>query len=191
MRYRNQQIQQEYFDRRERETRTQRSAIAVQAFYLTIVSRELVASYFWNGSNLEFICQTRFSSRLEISRTLKEEAGRRSSEKVSHRHSFSDSERHADHRVDLESLVRLHLESLQASIQNRDLPFLYQSDWKILSDRANRSSIKAALSSSSSSPDFISTNFLGDLSEFNPNSKASTDSIKKLLASESSGGASL
>ena len=94
----------------------ERSSVGSTSIYIIVASQEWVASYFWNGKQLSFICSSQFSAALEESRKVVEVAGRRKSGKHGHKQGLQDSERHSSNIVGMVDLMRLHLDSLRASI---------------------------------------------------------------------------
>lgn len=155
-----------------------RKNIRIGPGYIALVSQELAASYLWNGSSLEFVCQTRFDSRLEKSKRISENPGRRSSGKVAHKQEMTEG--HAEESVATRDLVSLHMKSLNEAIQNRKLPEFYSSEITLFCDRSLHDAVELAMKSNKTkSMQIKSVNLLGKFrsDEFNPTSNSSFTAI--------------
>lgn len=157
------------------------SVIGKKTFYVMLVSRDIMASYIWRKQHLEFICQTRFKSRLDPSPRFEEQAGRRRSRKECHKQGVSET--HSSEDTELQGFLRLHLESLRLAVPFKKLPLPYQSEFKIITDKSNRGSLETVLRSSSIDRiSFISSNVLASIEEKDPQSEAHRTPIIAVLA---------
>lgn len=160
-----------------------RNSIKLAPGYIVLISQELVASYFWNGKALEFVCQTRFDSRLEKSKRLSESPGRRSSGKLLHKQEMTEG--HAEENVATRDLVTLHMKSLQKAALNRKLPEFYSSKIILFCDKSLHDAVDVALKSRKTKSIRIeSVNVLGKFNsdDFNPTSNPSFTAILEAMS---------